>query len=54
MGATTRFQGKSYNHDDFKITEKRKNLPEKVKKAIQGDAYVEPTVAEPTVINETN
>jgi len=46
MSATTRFQGKSYNHDDFKTKAKRKDLPEEVKKAILGKKYVEPAIDE--------
>jgi len=46
MGAKTYFQGKSYNHDDFKTTAKRKNLPEEVKNAILGKKYIEPKIEE--------
>ena len=55
--AKTHFNGIVYNHSDYTTAAKQKNLPEQVKKAIQGDKYVEPTqvvepapetVAEPT------
>ncbi len=41
---TTHYQGKVYNHDDYKTFTSAKfmALPEPVKKAIQGDEYKEP------------
>lgn len=42
--AITFYQGKKYLHSDYQTATKQKSLPEPVKKAIQGDKYVEPTV----------
>ena len=46
--AKTRYQGKVYNHNDYKTFTSAKfiALPEPVKKAIQGRDYVEPTPEE--------
>ncbi len=43
--------GKRYLHSNYTTAAKRKNLPEKVKKAILGKDYKEPTqaVEEPIV-----
>jgi hypothetical protein len=41
--ATTFYNGKKYLHSDYQTATKQKSLPEPVKKAIQGDKYVEIT-----------
>jgi len=41
---TTYFGGQVYVHADYTTAAKQKTLPEPVKKAIQGEKYVEPTV----------
>jgi len=38
----TNYQGQVYKHEEYTTAAKRKNLPEKVKKAILGKDYVEP------------
>ena len=43
MRTVTEHKGKVYYHDEYTTAAKQKNLPEQVKKAIQGDKYVEPT-----------
>jgi len=40
--AITYFGGQNYVHSEYTTAAKRKNLPEKVKKAILGKDYVEP------------
>lgn len=40
----TYYKGITYDHKDYTTAAKQKTLPEPVKKAIQGDKYVEPTV----------
>ena len=39
----TIYKGVKYEHSKYNTAAKQKNLPEQVKKAIQGDKYVEPT-----------
>ena len=38
----TYFNGVEYLHSKFNTATKQKDLPENVKKAIQGDKYIEP------------
>ena len=42
----TFYGGVKYDHSLYATAAKQKNLPEPVKKAIQGDKYVEPTAVE--------
>jgi hypothetical protein len=46
----TQFGGKKYFHKDYTTAAKQKNLPEAVKKAIQGEKYVEPTATVQEVV----
>ena len=50
MATVTGYKGVTYIHSKYTTAAKQKTLPEPVKKAIQGDKYVEPTqtVEEPT------
>ena len=48
----TFFGGKEYKHSEYTTPTKQKVLPEEVKIAILGDAYVVPTEPQPEVIEE--
>ena len=46
----TFFGGKEYKHSEYTTATKQKALPEEVKIAILGEAYVAPIAPEPDVV----